>query len=539
MGNNNMGLIGAISYIVGNIVGSGIFISPSSIITNVESVGLTLIIWVLAALISILGAFCYVELGTSIRRSGADFAYICYVKWYPLAFSFMFVGCILTYPATLAVQAQTFSEYIIKGLEIEFKNSTEEYFSKKLLSFALIWLLLYLNFFSIKTFVSRFQAAASLAKVFATGIIIVTGFYWLFVKGRTEHFEDMFANSTTKPQKIVDGLFAGLFSYDGWDIINFGMEEVDNPKRTMPLAIVIAMSLIALFYLAMNISYFVILAPSTIMGSDAVAVDFAQESLGNFRYIVPLFISILLIGTLNSTMFSASRYLYAASREGHLPAFISCINKVHDSPRVALFVHTLLAIIFSFAGDLDELIQYISFAQWSQRMFTMIALMYIRFRHLPVHPDAIRTPIVLPVFFFIVCSALTVITVVETPKTALIAIALLLGGFCCFMLFKWEKSLNRFEWYQYWSEKLNTKVAIAFQLAFNGLIDQGIEEEDEMGAVLREHKERKQKLRALSVSTTTSSGNVPGAPCAYTNDALCASSESSIETLHARSKTRL
>uniref|UniRef100_A0A1I7WZF9 AA_permease domain-containing protein n=1 Tax=Heterorhabditis bacteriophora TaxID=37862 RepID=A0A1I7WZF9_HETBA len=77
-----MGLIGAISYIIGNIVGSGIFITPTSILKKTNSVGLSLIVWVAAALISMLGSFCYVELGTSIRLSGGDFAYMCFMKWF-------------------------------------------------------------------------------------------------------------------------------------------------------------------------------------------------------------------------------------------------------------------------------------------------------------------------------------------------------------------------------------------------------------------------------------------------------------------------
>ncbi|KAK6735092.1 hypothetical protein RB195_018344 [Necator americanus] len=75
-----MGLLGAISYIIGNIVGSGIFITPSTILKTTGSMGLSLIIWVTAACISMLGSFCYVELGTSIRMSGGDFAYLCFMK---------------------------------------------------------------------------------------------------------------------------------------------------------------------------------------------------------------------------------------------------------------------------------------------------------------------------------------------------------------------------------------------------------------------------------------------------------------------------
>ena len=75
-------------------------------------VGMSLIIWIAAALVSMLGSFCYVELGTSIRMSGGDFAYMCFMEWYPVAFAFMCIGCTINYPATLAIQAQTFAEYV-------------------------------------------------------------------------------------------------------------------------------------------------------------------------------------------------------------------------------------------------------------------------------------------------------------------------------------------------------------------------------------------------------------------------------------------
>uniref|UniRef100_A0AC34FJH9 Uncharacterized protein n=1 Tax=Panagrolaimus sp. ES5 TaxID=591445 RepID=A0AC34FJH9_9BILA len=499
---NSMGLFGAISYIIGNIVGSGIFITPASILSNVDSVGLSLVVWVVAAAISVLGAFCYVELGTSIRKSGADYAYICYVKWYSMAFSFMCVGCILVYPATLAVQAEVFSEYIIRGIDIKFASQMNQFWAKKCLSFSLIWLLLFLNFFSIKTFVSRFQIVASLAKALACIIIIGTGFYFLAIKGRTENLQNMFENSTTDPKKIVDGLFAGLFSYDGWDIINFGMEEVENPKRTMPLAIIIAMALIALFYLALNVSYFAILSPSQVKSSTAVAIDFANGSLGDFKYSIPFFIAVLLVGSLNSTLFSASRFLYAASREGHLPGFISCVNKYHDSPRAALFINVLLAMIFSFVGNLDTLIQYISFAQWFQRMITMIALLWIRFRHKPVHPDAIKTPIVLPIFFFLVCTALTGVTIWESIDTACVALALLLGGFVIYAIFIWSQTLNRFECYRNFANKFNNKTSIFTQIVFNGMIDQGlVDDQDPASGLIHDKEIISQKLKEAETKT--------------------------------------
>nr|CDP97705.1 Bm2958, isoform b [Brugia malayi] len=268
---SKMGLCGAISYIIGNIVGAGLFITPTSVLQQVDSVGLSLIIWSVAALISLLGAFCYVELGTSIRRSGADFAYLCYVKWYPIAFAFMCVGCFVIFPATLAIQAETFSEYLIKCFRLQIFEDTKKFYLKKLIGFSLLWLLMMLNFFSLKIFVSRFQIVASFAKIITTAIVICTGFYFIIFKGETQNLQNIMDGTQVRLGHIIAALFAGLFSYDGWDVLNFGTEEIEKPKRTMPLAIIVGMSLVAFIFLATNISFFAMLDIDQMKSSVAVA----------------------------------------------------------------------------------------------------------------------------------------------------------------------------------------------------------------------------------------------------------------------------
>ncbi|KAI1720209.1 amino acid permease domain-containing protein [Ditylenchus destructor] len=445
-GDNKMGKWGATSYIIGNIVGSGIFITPSEILRGASSIGVALIIWVISAVIAMLGAYCYVELGTSIRKSGADFAYLCHVKWKPVAFSFMFGGCILAYPATLAIQGATFSEYIIEGLQIEVCDENVLFLTKKLIAFTIIWLLLFLNFFSVKTVVARFQIFASIAKVSSTSIVIATGFYFLIFKGMTQNIAHPFANiyntvsvhngtdqvhvlgnsidtNVTNVIKtnssLINAFFAGLFSYDGWDVLNFGTEEIDNPKIAMPFAILLGTSLTAIIYLLMNISFFIVLSSEQILKTSAIGTTFATYVFGQFSYVIPFLVSIVLVGSLNGTLFSASRYLFASSRARQFPSFMSCINAKHDSPRPALFFHVLLAMAFTFVGDLNQLISYVGFTQWFQRSLTMCALLYIRFWHKPVHPEAIR----------------------------------------------------RFSWYRCFSSYLNDRLCIFVQIIFNGMVE--------------------------------------------------------------------
>uniref|UniRef100_F1L2A7 Y+L amino acid transporter 2 n=1 Tax=Ascaris suum TaxID=6253 RepID=F1L2A7_ASCSU len=473
-----MGLLGAISYIIGNIVGSGIFIAPTAILLKTDTVGLSLSVWAAAAIISILGSFCYVELGTSIRISGADFAYLCYVKWYSVAFAFMCAGCAINYPATIAIQAETFAEYVIKGFELELADSLASYLAKKLIGFSLLWLLMFLNFFSLKTFVSRFQIVATFAKVLSTAIVIFTGFYYLIFRGWTQNLKNSFDGTNFDAGNVALALYAGLFSYDGWDILNFGAEEIEKPRRTMPLAIIIGMTVVAIIYIATNISYFVVLSVDEIKASQAVASTFAAATLGNFQYAMPFLICVLLVGSLNSTLFSASRYLHAAARQGHLPSFISCANDINDSPRAAVFVNIILSMGLSFAGDLDTLISYVGFAQWSQRSLTMLALLWIRFRHKPVHADAIRTPIIMPVVFFVICTALVLVTIVKDIALSGVGLGVIAAGFIIYFLFLYERSLPSTKCFQRASFAINNATTAFAQIVFNTMPTRVAEEEE-------------------------------------------------------------
>lgn len=90
---------------------------------------------------------------------------------------------------------------------------------------------MFLNFMSIKRVVARFQIVATIAKVASTLFIVVVGLYFLVVHERVEHLQRPFEGSTYGVSSLAAALFAGLFAYDGWGVINTGIEEVKNPRR--------------------------------------------------------------------------------------------------------------------------------------------------------------------------------------------------------------------------------------------------------------------------------------------------------------------
>ena len=140
----------------------------------------------------------------------------------------------------------------------------------KLLFNSLLGFLTAVNCYNVKS-TTLVQDIFAAAKVFALIIIIITGFVWLGL-GHVENLEDTMANTKYSFGHLSVSFYTGVFSYAGWNYLNFVTEELKEPNKNLPLAIVISLPLVTVIYLLANFAYFAVLAPTEILASDAVAV---------------------------------------------------------------------------------------------------------------------------------------------------------------------------------------------------------------------------------------------------------------------------
>ncbi|CAK5086997.1 unnamed protein product [Meloidogyne enterolobii] len=304
----------------------------------------------------------------------------------------------------MAIQTLTFGEYLVDGLN-SFISINFEYIGilKRLIGFMTIWLVCFMNLFSLKKIAGRFQVVLTIIKLLVIATIIFIGLYQLIFKNKTEEtFVNAFEGSKTEPGDFVLALYASLLAYNG---------------KVLPLAALCGIGISAVVYLLINIAYFSVLSIDEFLNTEAVAFKFAEKTMGDFSRIFPFLIAILLLGNLNSSIFASSRYVFAGAKNGIMPPVLSSVHEKSMSPRVAIIYEMFVLISLSFIGDLEHLIGYMSYSLWMQKSCTMVALLYMRHKGtFKFQKNSIKTPIILPFICLCIFISMLIISARKVGK---------------------------------------------------------------------------------------------------------------------------
>lgn len=417
-----VGLINGVSLVVGSIIGSGIFISPKGVLENSGSVGMSFVIWVACGVFSMIGAYCYAELGTMITKSGADYAYINYAFGPVMAFIRLWVECMVVRPCLIAIVALTSGRYLIYPFFIECEMPDV---SVRLIAAIAITFLTAVNAYSVRL-TTRINDFCTFAKCFALAAIIVTGIVQL-ARGRFESFKDPFEGTNYDPGSISLAIYQGLFSYNAWQYLNGITEEMKDPYVNLPRALSGGLSVVTFFYVFSNVAYLTVLSPAELLASPAVAVTFADRMFGVMSWVMPIFVALSTFGGVNGMILVSSRLFFVGAREGHMPDVLTYVSVTRHTPVPACLFTGLLSCVYLSSSDIDALINYVSFSIWLFTGLSVFVILYLR-RKEPELLRPIRVPIAFPVIFIAASIFLVIFPLIKKPGETGVGALIILTG---------------------------------------------------------------------------------------------------------------
>ncbi|XP_051248230.1 b(0,+)-type amino acid transporter 1 isoform X3 [Dicentrarchus labrax] len=405
-----VGIIGAVSFIAGTMMGSGIFVSPQYVLSTIGSPGASLVIWACCGLIAMLGGLCYAELGTVIPESGAEYIYILRTAGKVVAFMFVFSFIIVMRPASATGIALSFAEYVVAPF---YNECTPPQLVVKCVAAGSIMVLAIVNCLSVRL-ATAIQVVSMAVKVLAMAVIILGGVVMLF-QGHTENFDNSFEGTNVGVSSIGIAFYQGLWSYDGWNTLNYLTEELKDPEVNLPRAVVIAISLVTGLYLLVNVSYLTVMTPRELMSSSAVAVTWGNKVLGSWGWIMSVAAALSAFGSLNGTFFSGGRVCFVAAREGHMPDILAMAHVHRLTPSPALIFTTVVSLVVLIPGDFQSIVNFFSFTAWFFYAITLSGLIYLKIKK-PELPRPYKVPIILPILVLIAAIFLVLAPIIDDPQ---------------------------------------------------------------------------------------------------------------------------
>src|SRR5437016_6920652 len=428
-----LGIFSATMAVMGGIIGSGVFLGPQIVAARVGSAGLTLVAWVVGGVIALAGAFCFGELGARRPRAGGGYVYL-REAFGPLP-AFLYGWALLLVIATgaTAAVAVTFASYGVALLGVSPRATLP-------LAIGAIVLMCGVNYVGVKP-AAVTQNVFTILKLAAVAALIAAGL--LLAPPATALYRPL------PPSAALGGvahvmvavgaaLIPVLFAYGGWQQTNFIAEEIIEPERNLPRALVLGVAVVVAVYLLANVAYLRVLGSGGLAATSAPAAAVMRAVLGPAGgTLIAAGIAVSTFGFLNLVILVTPRVLQAMAADGLFLAPLATLHPVHRTPAFAILVQAGWAILLTLSGTFAQLVDYVAFGDWIFFGLTVGGLFIYRARDRAAGagaappPGAFRVPGYpwTPGLFVLAALYVVASSILANPRNALIGAGLLaLGG---------------------------------------------------------------------------------------------------------------
>jgi len=447
-----LGLVAAVSIIIGNVIGTGVFLKARVMTCNVGTPGMVLTVWIVAGLLSLAGALTYAELAAMMPRAGGEYTFMREAYGNSAGFLSGWNQMLIAKTGSQASVALVFANSLndLSGKAVEGMGD----FGVQLTAILVIVVVTLLNCAAVR--VSGWVATALTCVKIALVLGVGLGAF-LLAQGDWGHFALSNAGGTC--EKVSPGAMLGvagfgaamlqaLWGYDGWNNLTFVAGEIKNPQRNVPRALIGGTIVIILLYLFINVAYFYVLSPTTIASvpeKGFVAVEVVRAFMTSFGASAKALVAGLVaaalmassVGTLHTSVLTGARVPYAMARDRLFFDKLAKISGRTGVPARAVLAQGLWACaLVLILRRFDKLTDYVIFGSYIFYGLATASIFVFRRRQ----PNAERPyrawgyPVV-PALFLLVTGFLLVNTFWAAPTEAIFGLLLIGLGFPVYYLF--------------------------------------------------------------------------------------------------------
>ncbi len=441
-----LGLWSATAIVIGDMIGTGIFLVPSDMARSVGSVSLVFAAWIIGGIIVLFGAFCYAELGAAFPKAGGNYVYLNRGLGPLWGFLFGWMSSFLERPVAMATLAAGFLRFTgflfpvvatplftwrIAGYVFNFTFAQP-------LAATVVVAVTAINYLSVR-FGGSVQVLLTSLKM-GTILVIVFGGIFFARHAVALAVPVVIPIGLGAIGAVLTALVPAMWAYNGFNDLGDLGEEIVHPEKNIPRAIILGLLTVGGLYLLANVAYFHVLSFSELAQSQHVASDVVQAFAGSRGAIwLTIAMAVSALGALHVVVLTGARIPYAMARDGVFFQFAQRIHPSFRTPSGSLVFLGSIGALLALTGTYEELYSLFVFAVWIFFALTAIALVRLRRKEPALsRPYRVWGYPVTPLIFLVAAVALTVNLWIDRPVRSSLGLAAILAGVPFFHY--WRKS---------------------------------------------------------------------------------------------------
>jgi APA family basic amino acid/polyamine antiporter len=432
-----IGVWGATLLVIGNVLGSGIFLTTGIMAQELPSTTLVLAAWAVGGLLAMAGGLTYAEMGSMYPRSGGLYVFLSEAYGPVLGFLFGWACLLVILTGSVAAVAVGFAEYfsyffpalgtdrVLASVPLPWGSWTLS--AGQLVAAASLVVITSINYVGVRygNLTNTFLTAIKIGGLVAIPLLALS---YLRVEPAWTPVVPPGAARPLVSFGVI--MIAVMWTFEGWYYVAFAAGEIRDAARTVPRALILGTIALTVIYLAVNLAYFYSLSLEEMSGVTRIAERAVSALVGPVgAALVAGSVVISTFGCNVAGVIASSRVCFAMAANRRFFPAASRVHPVYRTPHVALILTSGWSVILTLSGGYEALFTYVTFASVLFGTLGGVAIFVLRARR-PDHPRPYRTlgyPLV-PALFVLGSFALVWNTLLERPTASIAGLGLVALG---------------------------------------------------------------------------------------------------------------